>query len=256
MKAAIGEDATDEELGGAQMHAEVTGLGEYLAENDAHAIALARELIDKLPWDTVPAARCRRRTPLRRRRAAGRGARRRARALRRARGHRPLVDGSDFLEFKASYAADTVCGHARIHGHAVGLIGNNGPIQPAGSTKAAQFIQLCDQSGTPLVFLQNTTGYMVGKAAEQAGAIKHGSKMIQAVANARVPKFTIVLGGSYGAGNYGMCGRGFDPRFIFSLAQRPHRGDGRRAGGQGDGHRQPQQARAMGLPANDEAWPR
>ena len=95
-------------------------------------------------------------------------------------------------------------------------MGNNGPIQPQGSTKAAQFIQLCDQSGTPLVFLQNTTGYMVGSAAEHGGAIKHGSKMIQAVANARVPKFTIVLNGSFGAGNYGMCGRGFDPRFIFS----------------------------------------
>jgi geranyl-CoA carboxylase beta subunit len=101
-------------------------------------------------------------------------------------------------------------------GHAVAIIGNNGPIQPAGSTKAAQFMQLADQSGTALLFLQNTTGYMVGSAAERGGAIKHGSKMIQAVANARVPKFTVVLGGSYGAGNYGMCGRGFDPRFIFA----------------------------------------
>jgi geranyl-CoA carboxylase beta subunit len=127
-----------------------------------------------------------------------------------------LVDGSDFLEFKAQYAPETMCGHARIHGQLVGILGNNGPIQPNGSTKAAQFIQLCDQSGTPLVFLQNTTGYMVGSVAERSGAIKHGAKMIQAVANARCPKFTIVLGGSFGAGNYGMCGRGFDPRFIFS----------------------------------------
>jgi len=127
-----------------------------------------------------------------------------------------IVDGSDFLEFKANYGSETLCGHARINGHLVGVIGNNGPIQPQGSTKAAQFIQLCDQSGTPLVFLQNTTGYMVGSAAEHGGAIKHGSKMIQAVANARVPKFTITLNGSFGAGNYGMCGRGFDPRFIFS----------------------------------------
>ncbi len=216
VKAAIGEDASDEELGGAQMHAEITGLGEYITENDAHAIALTREIVDKLPWDLVPAAAeaqpplfaaeelmgvvpADEREPYDVREVLAR-----------------LVDGSDFLEFKTSYAADTVCGHARIQGHSVGLIGNNGPIQPAGSTKAAQFIQLCDQSGTPLVFLQNTTGYMVGKAAEQAGAIKHGSKMIQAVANARVPKFTIVLGGSFGAGNYGMCGRGFDPRFIFA----------------------------------------
>ena len=216
VKAAIGEDASDEELGGAQMHAEITGLGEYLSENDAHAIALARELMDKLPWDRVaPAADAPEplfpaqelmglvpadeREPYDVREVIAR-----------------LVDGSDFLEFKASFGADTVCGHARLHGQTIGILGNNGPIQPQGSTKAAQFIQLCDQSGTPLLFLQNTTGYMVGKAAEQAGAIKHGSKMIQAVANARVPKFTMVLGGSFGAGNYGMCGRGFDPRFIFS----------------------------------------
>jgi geranyl-CoA carboxylase beta subunit len=216
VKAAIGEEATEEELGGAETHAQVTGLGEYLTENDAHAIALTRELIDKLPWDTVPPPAAAppplfateelmgvvpadEREPYDVREVIAR-----------------IVDASDFLEFKAPQATDTICGHARLHGHAVGLIGNNGPIQPAGSTKAAQFIQLCDQSGTPLVFLQNTTGYMVGKAAEQAGAIKHGSKMIQAVANARVAKFTVVLGGSFGAGNYGMCGRGFDPRFIFS----------------------------------------
>ncbi len=216
VKAAIGEDASDEELGGARMHAEVTGLGEYLAENDAHALLMTRELLAALPWDEVPAALpapeplypadelmgivpADEREPYDVREVIAR-----------------LVDGSDFLEFKAAYAPDTVCGHARLGGHRIGLIGNNGPIQPQGSTKAAQFIQLCDQAGILLVFLQNTTGYMVGKAAEQAGAIKHGSKMIQAVANARVPKFTVVLGGSFGAGNYGMCGRGFDPRFIFS----------------------------------------
>ncbi len=216
VKAAIGEDCTDEELGGAETHAQVTGLGEYLSEDDAHAIALTRELMDKLQWDAaaepsgyaeplfaeqelmgiVPLDE---REPYDVREVIAR-----------------LVDGSDFLEFKSVYAAETVCGHARIQGHLVGILGNNGPIQPNGSTKAAQFIQLCDQSGTPLVFLQNTTGYMVGSAAERSGAIKHGSKMIQAVANARVPKFTFVLGGSYGAGNYGMCGRGFDPRFIFA----------------------------------------
>jgi geranyl-CoA carboxylase beta subunit len=216
VKAAIGEDADEESLGGAQMHAEVTGLGEYLAENDAHAIALARELIDKLPWDPVPAPAAVAEPLFDREDLLG---------VVPADDREPydvreviarLVDGSDFLEFKQAYAPDTVCGHARLQGHAIGILGNNGPIQPSGSTKAAQFIQLCDQSGTPLLFLQNTTGYMVGRAAEQAGAIKHGSKMIQAVANARVPKFTVVLGGSFGAGNYGMCGRGFDPRFIFS----------------------------------------
>jgi len=216
VKAAIGEDATDEDLGGAEMHASVTGLGEYLADNDAHAIALTRELVDKLQWDTVreqtaaPAPLYAEeellgciptddREPFDTREVVAR-----------------IVDGSDFLEFKANYGSETLCGHARINGHLVGILGNNGPIQPQGSTKAAQFIQLCDQSGTPLVFLQNTTGYMVGSAAEHGGAIKHGSKMIQAVANARVPKFTVVLNGSFGAGNYGMCGRGFDPRFIFS----------------------------------------
>ena len=216
VKAAIGEDSDDESLGGSRLHAEVTGLGEYLAVDDAHAIAVARELVDKLPWDGVvppPAAPAPlydaqellgivpvdEREPYDVREVVAR-----------------LVDASDFLEFKQVFSPDTVCGHARLGGHAVGILGNNGPIQPAGSTKAAQFVQLCDQSGTPLLFLQNTTGYMVGRAAEQAGAIKHGSKMIQAVANARVPKLTVVLGGSFGAGNYGMCGRGFDPRFIFS----------------------------------------
>jgi geranyl-CoA carboxylase beta subunit len=220
VKAAIGEDASDEDLGGAEMHASVTGLGEYLADNDAHAIALTRDLMDKLNWDKVGDAVREQpavpaplydeqellgciptddREPFDTREVIAR-----------------IVDGSDFLEFKANYGSETLCGHARINGHLVGILGNNGPIQPQGSTKAAQFIQLCDQSGTPLVFLQNTTGYMVGSAAEHGGAIKHGSKMIQAVANARVPKFTIVLNGSFGAGNYGMCGRGFDPRFIFS----------------------------------------
>jgi len=164
-----------------------------------------------------------------------------------------ITDGSDFLEFKAPYATDTVCGHARIHGHAVGVIGNNGPIQPTGSTKAAQFIQLCDQSGTPLVFLQNTTGYMVGKAAEQAGAIKHGSKMIQAVANARVPKFTVLLGGSFGAGNYGMCGRGFDPRFIFAWPSARTAVMGGAQAAQVMDILNRNKLAKMGLPANDEA---
>jgi len=216
VKAAIGEDSDEEALGGAEMHAHVTGLGEYLAENDAHAIALTRELMDKLPWNRVPARAAfeEPRHPVEQLMGVVPADEREPYDVREVIAR--LVDGSDFLEFKPGYAADTVCGHARWHGHAVGLIGNNGPIQPAGSTKAAQFIQLCDQSGTSLVFLQNTTGYMVGRAAEQAGAIKHGSKMIQAVANARVPRYTVVLGGSYGAGNYGMCGRGFDPRFIFA----------------------------------------
>jgi geranyl-CoA carboxylase beta subunit len=216
VKAAIGEDADEEELGGADLHGEVTGLGEYVAEDDAQALAYAREIMDKLNWDAATPA------------FNGHGPKFDAEELM---GVVPaddkspfdvkeviarIVDASDFLEFKARYGSETVCGHARIGGRLVGLIGNNGPIQPEGSTKAGQFIQLCDQSDTPIVFLQNTTGYMVGSKAEREGAVKHGSKMIQAVANARVPKITIVLGGSFGAGNYGMCGRGFDPRFIFA----------------------------------------
>ncbi|MBI1263836.1 MAG: acyl-CoA carboxylase subunit beta [Alphaproteobacteria bacterium] len=216
VKAAIGEDADDEALGGADLHAEVTGLGEYIVDDDAQALACAREIMDKLNWDAATAP------------GAGAPPRHEAEELL---GIIPpddrtpwdvreviarIVDGSDFLPFKERYGAETVCGHARMGGRPVGIIGNNGPIQPEGSMKAGQFIQLCDQSGTPIVFLQNTTGYMVGTRAEREGAIKHGSKMIQAVANARVPKLTIVLGGSFGAGNYGMCGRGFDPRFIFA----------------------------------------
>ena len=216
VKAAIGEDATDEELGGAQTHAEVTGLGEYLCENDAHAIALTRELLDKLPWDARRPGAPVRRAAVRRAGAAGHRARRRARALRRARGDRAPGRRLRLPRVQARLRQRDGLRPRAADGPRRGIIGNNGPIQPEGSTKAAQFIQLADQSGTPLLFLQNTTGYMVGSAAERGGAIKHGSKMIQAVANARVPKFTVVLGGSYGAGNYGMCGRGFDPRFIFA----------------------------------------
>lgn len=216
VKAAIGEDADDESLGGADLHGRVTGLGEYIAGDDAQAIAYARLILRNLAWDEVadpsPA-----RPPLHDREELI--------GIVSADGRTPydakeivarVVDASDFLEFKAAYSPDTVCGHASIGGHRVGIVANNGPIMPTGSAKSAQFIQLCDQARTPLVFLQNTTGYMVGTRAERDGAIKHGSKMIQAVANARVAKFTIVVGGSYGAGNYGMCGRGFSPNFIFA----------------------------------------
>ena len=127
-----------------------------------------------------------------------------------------IVDDSDYLDFKTLYGPHTVCGQAEIEGHAIGLIGNNGPIDADGASKAAQFIQLCCQANMPIVYLQNTTGYMVGREAEQSGIIKHGSKMIQAVANATVPQLTIHIGASFGAGNYGMCGRAYDPRFIFA----------------------------------------
>ena len=127
-----------------------------------------------------------------------------------------LVDGSEFLDFKTEYDQQTICGRAVIQGHQIGIISNNGPITVKGATKAGQFIQQCCQSNTPIVYLMNTTGYMVGTESEQAGIVKHGSKMIQAVANATVPQITIVMGGSFGAGNYGMCGRGFGPHFIFA----------------------------------------
>jgi geranyl-CoA carboxylase beta subunit len=224
VKAAIGEVADDETLGGADLHGRVTGLGEYIAGDDAEALEIGREIVSHLGWDSVGRHGSDRRPtnddPL-----APRFSTEELMGIVPADLRRPfdskeviarIVDGSDFFEFKSAYASGMICGHASIEGHHVGILANNGPIMPAGSLKAAQFIQLCDQAGTPLVFLQNTAGYMIGSQAEREGAVKHGSKMIQAVANARVAKFTIVIGGSFGAGNYGMCGRGFGPRFIFS----------------------------------------
>ena len=127
-----------------------------------------------------------------------------------------IVDRSDFVDFKPDYGPGTVCLQARIFGQACGIIGNNGPIDPNGATKAAQFFQLCDQADLPIIFLNNTTGYMVGTEYEQAGMIKHGSKMIQAVSNVRVPKITLYIGASFGAGNYGMAGYAYEPDFLFS----------------------------------------
>ncbi|BAQ82145.1 geranyl-CoA carboxylase subunit beta [Pseudomonas sp. St29] len=219
LKAATGEVATDEELGGAEMHAQVAGTAEYLAQNDADGIRIVREIVSLLPWNAqLPVQPARTwseplypidellglipsdpKKPYDAREIVAR-----------------LADGSQFLEFKGEFDAQTLCGHLQIQGRACGFIGNNGPITPQGASKAAQFIQLCDQSRTPLLFFHNTTGFMVGTESEQQGVIKHGAKMIQAVANARVPKLTIVVGGSYGAGNYAMCGRGLDPRFIFA----------------------------------------
>ncbi|HQY62971.1 MAG: acyl-CoA carboxylase subunit beta [Myxococcales bacterium] len=218
LKAATGEIATDEDLGGAEMHCQVAGTAELLAEDDADGVRIAREVVAKLGWARVAAGR----------HGEGRPPRYSPEELcgvvpvdyRKPYDCREviarLVDGSEFLEFKALYDGQIVCGRAEIDGHPVGLIGNNGPITERGSVKAAQFIQLCCQADVPIVYLQNITGYMVGTKAEQAGIVKHGSKMIQAVANATVPQLTVVIGASFGAGNYGMCGRGFGPRFIFA----------------------------------------
>ena len=219
LRAATGEIATDEELGGADMHATVSGLGEYLAEDDADGIRVAREIMAKLPWNAqLPAAQHKSYKEPRYATEELAGAvpvdYRQPYDVREIIAR--IADNSDFLDFKASYGVHTVCGHAEIEGHAAGLIGNNGPIDADGASKAAQFIQLCCQANIPIVYLQNTTGYMVGREAEQRGIIKHGSKMIQAVANATVPQLTIHVGASFGAGNYGMCGRAYDPRFIFA----------------------------------------
>jgi geranyl-CoA carboxylase beta subunit len=218
--AATGEIATEEELGGAEMHTAISGLGEYLAEDDRHALGIAREVIRQWGSDSnfhskrpelrfeeprfdaeellglMPANL---REPVDMREIVAR-----------------IADGSQLLEFKPLYGGATVCLQAAIEGHSVGVITNNGPIDVAGANKATHFIQWMCQLGHPILYLQNTTGYMVGKESEQGGMIKHGSKMIQAVTNATVPQITIMCGASFGAGNYGMCGRGYAPRFLFS----------------------------------------
>lgn len=237
LKAATGEIATDEALGGALMHCQVSGLGEYLAEDDAHALAIARELVQKLRWSPrITDSSVGHPHPSS---SPGPALAQDAAADPLAPLHPPdelagvmpvdlrepidmreiiarIVDRSEFLESAAGYGPQTVCGLAAVHGLPVGIITNNGPIDTAGATKATHFIQSCCQTGTPLLYLQNTTGYLVGTAPEQGGMIKHGSKMIQAVSNADVPSITIHCGASYGAGNYGMCGRAFGARFVFS----------------------------------------
>ena len=217
LRAATGEIATEEDLGGAAMHATVSGLAEYLAEDDADGLRILRDVVARLGWQRFEAPVVAAPEP--------RYPADDLLGLMPRDGRKPVdmreviarvVDDSDFLEFKALFGPGTVCAHASIHGQPLGILTNNGPLDPAGSTKATHFIQACCQSGLPLVYLQNTTGYIVGTESERGGMIKHGSKMIQAVANASVPQVTIQCGASYGAGNYGMCGRGFAPRFLFS----------------------------------------
>jgi 3-methylcrotonyl-CoA carboxylase beta subunit len=218
VRMATGESVDDEALGGAEMHTRVSGLGDYLAEDDADAVRLGREIIARLNWrkpahppvappeeprydpeellGIIPADP---RRPLEIREVIAR-----------------LVDDSRWLEFKRDYGVTLVAGHAHIKGYPVGILGNNGVLFSDSSVKAAQFIQLCNQSRTPLVYLQNITGYMVGRQYEEEGIIKHGAKMINAVANSTVPQLTVIVGGSFGAGNYGMCGRTFDPTLLFT----------------------------------------
>jgi geranyl-CoA carboxylase beta subunit len=219
LHAATGEVADEEALGGSEMHATVSGLVEYLAEDDAHALDLARNVIGRLQWN----ARCALRHPqdyehphYAAEELAGVVPVDNSRSYEMRELVARVVDGSRFEDFKAGYGISTVCLTAAIRGYACGLIGNNGPIDPDGAVKAAQFLQLCDQANRPVIFFNNTTGYMVGTDYEQAGMIKHGSKMIQAVSNLRVPRISLYVGASFGAGNYGMCGYGFEPDFLFA----------------------------------------
>ncbi|WP_369207896.1 carboxyl transferase domain-containing protein [Streptomyces sp. PU-14G] len=221
VKAATGEVVTAEELGGGETHSRVSGVTDHLAKDDAHALRIVRHIVSTLPaggpeagalpwsvrppeepavdpaglYDAVPADS---RTPYDVREVIAR-----------------LVDGSRFQEFKAEYGTTLVTGFAHLHGHPVGVVANNGILFSESAQKGAHFIELCDQRGIPLLFLQNISGFMVGKDYEAGGIAKHGAKMVTAVACARVPKLTVVIGGSYGAGNYSMCGRAYSPRFLW-----------------------------------------
>jgi 3-methylcrotonyl-CoA carboxylase beta subunit len=217
VKAATGEDVTAEELGGGDMHTRRSGVSDHLAENDSHALAIVRSIVETLPskgptpWETQPAeppvvdpaeltgaVPADIRTPYDPREIISR-----------------IIDGSRFHEFKANYGTTLVCGFAHLHGHKVGILANQGVIFSSSALKAAHFIELCDQRRIPLIFLQNITGFMVGLDAEQGGIAKDGAKLISAVSLARVPKLTVIVGGSFGAGNYGMSGRPYFPRFLW-----------------------------------------
>ncbi len=219
LMAATGEVATEEELGGAVMHTSISGLGDYLAEDDRDALRIAREILGQIDWHQgmpVDAPRSFKPPRFDAEELMGIMPMDHKRPVNMKEVIARIADDSDFLEFGENYGGATVCGHIKIEGWPLAVITNNGPIDPAGATKATHFIQACCQSKTPILYLNNTTGFMVGKAFEEGGIIKHGAKMIQAVTNATVPQITIYCGASFGAGNYGMCGRGFHPRFCFS----------------------------------------
>ncbi len=217
VKAATGETVTAEELGGGELHSRVSGVTDHLALDDAHALQIVRNIIATLgpraprPWATRESVE-----PLFE--ACELGAvvpvdSRKSYDVREVIAR--LVDGSEFHEFKQEFGDTIVTGFAHLHGHPIGIVANNGVLFSESAQKAAHFIELCDKRSTPLVFLQNISGFMVGREAEAGGIAKHGAKMVTAVACARVPKFTVVIGGSYGAGNYAMCGRAYSPRFLW-----------------------------------------
>ena len=217
VKAATGEEVDAETLGGADTHTRLSGVADHFADNDTHALAIARELVEHLnrpaapqpaeapepprynPEDLYGILPADTRYPFDVREIIAR-----------------IVDGSEFSEFKARYGTTLVCGFANIHGYPVGIVANNGILFSESALKGAHFIQLCNQRNIPLVFLQNITGFMVGKKYEQAGIAKDGAKMVTAVACSHVPKFTVIIGGSFGAGNYAMCGRAYQPRFLWT----------------------------------------
>jgi acetyl-CoA carboxylase carboxyltransferase component len=218
VRMATGEEADEESLGGAEMHATTSGVADYLAEDELDALRIGRDIVGHLNWrklgpgPSLPAdepvhdpdellgiGSVDVRIPFDVREVIAR-----------------VVDGSRFEQFKPRYGQTLVCGWASIHGYPVGILGNNGILFSEESQKGSQFIQLCNQRDIPLVFLQNITGFMVGTAYEQGGIIKDGAKLINAVSNSTVPHITIMIGASYGAGNYGMCGRAYDPRFLFT----------------------------------------
>jgi acyl-CoA carboxylase subunit beta len=217
VKMATGEESDDETLGGARLHAEVSGLGDYFAEDEMDAIRLCREVVSHLNWRKEgPAPTLRPDEPVHDpEELLGLV----SRDLRQPVDVRDVIarvaDGSRFEEFKPRYGSTLVCGWASIHGYPVGILGNNGVLYPDSSQKAAHFIQLCNQVDVPLVFLQNITGYMVGRDFEADGIVKKGSQMLNAVTNSTVPHLTVIIGSSYGAGTYGMSGRAFGNRFTF-----------------------------------------
>ena len=217
VKAATGEVVTAEELGGGDLHSRTSGVTDHLAENDPHALGIARRIVASLNREKRPEVALREPRPPRFD-PAEMGAiiptdRRKPFEVREVIAR--LVDGSDFDEFKRLYGPTLVCGFAHIWGYPVGIVANNGILFGESAQKGAHFIELCAQRGVPLVFLQNITGFMVGRKYEAGGIAKDGAKMVTAVATAAVPKFTIIIGGSYGAGNYGMCGRAYSPRFLW-----------------------------------------
>ncbi|ABV88118.1 Propionyl-CoA carboxylase [Shewanella pealeana ATCC 700345] len=217
VKAATGEEVTAEELGGAEVHTKISGVADHMAQNDEHALELARKAVTRLNHQKQIAAQL---SPVKPPKfdinelygIVGTDLKKPfdvKEVIAR------LVDDSDFDEFKANYGNTLVCGFARIHGYPVGIVANNGILFSESAQKGAHFIELCCQRKIPLLFLQNITGFMVGKKYEHEGIAKHGAKMVTAVSCANVPKFTVIIGGSYGAGNYGMCGRAFEPTMMW-----------------------------------------